>query len=105
MKKSLLLMLFTVVVLAFSPVALAQSEGSKANMDEETTLTGCLTSPSEGNLVLTLEDGTEVKVTGSSDLEAHVTHKVALTGKWKKKDNGKVFAVSTMKHISTDCDA
>ena len=105
MKKSLFVLLFAALLFALSPALMAQSEGSKADMASETTLTGCLSAESqgEGNTHLTLQDGFQVKVAGSAELKNHDGHKVEVTGKWQNKNNEKVFHVSDIKHISADC--
>lgn len=96
-------------IFAVGLYAQAQDDSNRRDrMQNETSITGCLTKSTDGNYTLT-DDKTGVKttVTGTADLEKHSgNHKVTLTGTAKTDASGnQVFQVDKIKHISASCSA
>ena len=96
-------------IFAAGMYAQAQDDSNRRDrMQNETSITGCLTKSTDGNYTIT-DDKTGVKttVTGPADLEKHsANHKVTLTGTAKADAGGnQVLQVDKIKHVSTSCSA
>jgi hypothetical protein len=86
----------------------AQERGKTGARGQETTVTGCLNKGSgDAQYMLTdSKSGTEMTVTGTTDLEKHSSnHTVKLTGT-KSTEGGKTtFTVTKVEHVSPTCQA
>jgi hypothetical protein len=69
------------------------------------SMTGCLTTGSASSTyTLTDETGKTTTVTGTSDLQKHVSHRVRLTGKMSDSAGTPSMTVTKIEHISTTCN-
>jgi hypothetical protein len=95
------------LIAAVSGGLMAAPQDTKApdKMGKETTVTGCLSKGAGDGYVLTNEkSGKTTMVTGPSDLEKHVNHKVKLTGTSSTAGGTRVLNVAKIDHISETCE-
>jgi hypothetical protein len=114
-RPSILAVIFS---LAFVPALVAnQSHHDKSGAS---TLTGCLSGPTDAGVYTLKTASKSVEVGGSADLKSHVGHKVKLTGSWaksgadigeKEKTTEKTekgerhFKVTGIEHIADSCSS
>jgi hypothetical protein len=91
-------------LMASSIPALLGQDSDNAARNKETTVTGCLSKVAGQYQVKDDTTGSEMKVTGTSDLEQHaMNHTVKLTGNTAMEDGKTVFKASKVEHVSATC--
>ncbi|MGH9380140.1 MAG: hypothetical protein ACRD2Z_05960 [Thermoanaerobaculia bacterium] len=87
-----------VALLALAPAVAVVAQEEEYAAEEETTLTGQLSTDEQGGYVLIEEaSGESVSLVASMDLSQHVDATVNVTGKWAEDEEGnRVFEVSSV---------
>jgi hypothetical protein len=97
--------LFSIAAVSGGLMAAPQDTKAPAKMGKETIVIGCLSKGAGDGYVLTNDKtGKTTMVTGPSELEKHVNHKVKVTGTSSTEGGTRVMNVTKIDHISETCE-
>ena len=82
-----------------------QQERRQPAVDQQTevTLSGCLKAQGAETFTLKTEAGSEITLTGSTELQKHVGHTVRVTGTFTADLEHQTVQVSAIEHVSDSC--
>jgi len=99
MNRSTRAILLATLLVGAGAVGLAQDEAAPPEESGESTLTGCLAG-TDGQWMITGDEGAHAVVEGGADLEAHNGHRVRLTGRWQESAEGdEAFVAEAVEHL------
>jgi len=94
-------MLLATLLVGTGAVGVVAQEEMPPEESAETTLAGCLAG-TDGQWMITGDEGAHAVIEGAADLEAHNGHEVRLTGRWEESADGeKAFVAETVEHLGT----